>query len=362
MQVTYARARLLLGISTVGSVVTLCVLALALRLPQQYFSTSSTDIVETVKGLTTIYGMYAAVALPFDVLGGYLLGRIFSREVPSLGTFGKRLMRGILAQGCVYVACGVALIEMHVWFGMIGVILMFVILQLLLLSFQLPLAMIVGGLKRTRDGLTGQGVYGTGGITGFPGTETVALPMHWKSLLSSNLRAVMESRRRYAITSGLRRRGVLLAVAWNIVGFALSVVLSGGTGSIASLLSTSLYFSLTSFIGLLVLPKPSQNAVLQVDAAICKAENRDNLLAAIRTLAGIQDDEESRHTAVQFIFHPIPAVSLRTGMSPNGTRQFAAWNVARLAIFLSWAGLSFVSRAVHCNVGRPDVWVLLPCD
>ena len=362
MLVTYARARLCLGITTVGSMVTLCVLALSLRLPQQYFSMSPTNIAETVQGLTIIVGLYAAVALPFDFIGGYLLERVFRRDVPQLGNFASRLVRGIFAQGCVYVACGLALIEMHARFGHFGVFLMFVALQLLLITCQLPLAMFVGGLKRTKDGLTGQGSYGTGGITGFLGSETVVLPMHWKPLLSNKLLNMMENRRRYAIASGLRRKGVVLALAWNIGGFATSVVLASGTGSVASLLTTSLYFSLTSFIGLLVLPKPSQNAVLQLDGAISKDGNRDNVEAAIRALAGIQDDEETRHTAVQLIFHPIPAVSLRTQNPTQNTKQFAAWNAARLAIYLSWAGLSFVSRAVHCNVGRPDVWVLLPCD
>jgi len=362
MQVTYARARLFLGITTVGSMVTLCVLALTLRLPQQFFSMSPTNIADTAKGLTLIFGLYAAIALPFDLIGGYVLERVFNRDVPHLGSFAYRLVRGIIGQGAVYISCGLALIALHTRFGNIGVVIMFATLQLTLIVCQLPLAMFVGGLKRTQDGLSGQGPYGTGGVTGILGSETVVLPMHWKSVLSSDQLNVMESRRRYAIASGLRRNGVLLALAWNIGGFAISVVLAGGTGSVASLLTTALYFSLTSFIGLLVLPKPSQNAVLQTDAGIINSGNRDALVASIRALASIQDDEDTRHSAVQLIFHPIPSVSLRTGMSTNGTRQFAAWNAARLAIFLSWAGLSFVSRAVHCNVGRPDVWVLLPCD
>lgn len=359
---TYARARLFLGITTVGSMVTLCVLALSLRLPQQFFSMSPNNIADTAKGLTLIFGLYAALALPFDFVGGYLLEHIFHRDVPQLGTFVKRLVRGIIGQGVVYISCGLALIEMHARFGNIGVILMFAALQLTLIVCQLPLAMFVGGLKRSQDGLSGQGPYGTGGITGILGSETVVLPMHWKPILSNKLLNVMESRRRYAIASGLRRNGVLLALAWNISGFAVSLLLAGGTGSVASLLTTSLYFSLTSFIGLLVLPKPSQNAVLQTDACVTNNGNRENLVAAIRALASIQDDEETRHSAVQLIFHPIPAVSLRTAQATSHAKHFAAWNAARLAIFLSWAGLSFVSRAVHCNVGRPDVWVLLPCD
>jgi len=362
MQVTYARARLFLGITTVGSMVTLCALALVLRLPQQFCSMSPTNIADTAKGLTIVFGLYAALALPFDFIGGYVLERVLKRDVPQLGNFAYRLVRGIFGQGVVYISCGLALIAMHTRFGNIGVVVMFATLQLTLIVCQLPLAMFVGGLRRTKDGLSGQGPYGTGGITGILGSETVVLPMHWKSLLSSNQLTMMESRRRYAIASGLRRNGVLLALAWNIGGFAISVTLAGGTGSVASLLTTSLYFSLTSFVGLLVLPKPSQNAVLQTDAGVTDNGNRDNLAAAIRALASIQDDEDTRHSAVQLIFHPIPAVSLRTANATSNTKHFAAWNAARLAIFLSWAGLSFVSRAVHCNVGRPDVWVLLPCD
>ncbi len=31
-------------------------------------------------------------------------------------------------------------------------------------------------------------------------------------------------------------------------------------------------------------------------------------------------------------------------------------------LFLSWAGLGGLARAVHCNIGRPSVWVMLPGD
>jgi hypothetical protein len=362
MQVTYARARLFLGITTVGTMGTLCAVALFLRLPQQFFSISPINIAETAKGLAIIVGLYAAIALPFDFIGGYVLERVFNRDVPHLGNFAYRLVRGITGQGAVYICCGLSLIEMHTRFGNIGVIMLFAVLQLILIAFQLPLAMFVGGLRRTQSGLAGQGPYGTGGITGILGSEAVVLPMHWKAVLSSDQLNVMESRRRYAIASGLRRNGLMLALAWNVGGFAISVSLAGGTGSVASLLTTALYFSLTSFVGLLVLPKPSQTAVLQTDAGIINNGNRDALVASIRALAGIQDGEDRRHSAVQLIFHPIPSVSLRTENTLQNTNQLAAWNAARLAIFLSWAGLSFVSRAVHCNVGRPDVWVLLPCD
>ncbi len=33
-----------------------------------------------------------------------------------------------------------------------------------------------------------------------------------------------------------------------------------------------------------------------------------------------------------------------------------------MSLFLSWACFGFLSRAVHCNSGIPELWVLLPCD
>ncbi len=38
------------------------------------------------------------------------------------------------------------------------------------------------------------------------------------------------------------------------------------------------------------------------------------------------------------------------------------WNVARTTLFLSWACGGFLARAVHCNIGRPELWVLFPTD
>lgn len=109
-------------------------------------------------------------------MGGYVLERIFHRHVSQPGPCVKRLIGGNLGQGWVTIGCGLALIKIHSLFGSIGVIVLFLALQLLLLTFQLPLAMLVGGLKRNADGLTGQGPYGTGVITGLPGRKTVVLP------------------------------------------------------------------------------------------------------------------------------------------------------------------------------------------
>ena len=54
-------------------------------------------------------------------------------------------------------------------------------------------------------------------------------------------------------------------------------------------------------------------------------------------------------------------VVVLSAAAPDGPRS-GAWHEARTALFLSWAGLGFLSRALHCGAGRPELWVLLPCD
>ena len=68
------------------------------------------------------------------------------------------------------------------------------------------------------------------------------------------------------------------------------------------------------------------------------------------------------------VFHPIPSVEARLERmrSSGGARplagRLAGWHAARMALYLSWAGLGLLGRAVHCNCGRPDAWVFLPSD
>ena len=78
-----------------------------------------------------------------------------------------------------------------------------------------------------------------------------------------------------------------------------------------------------------------------------------------------QEDELDRGRIVETIFHPVPAPAQRAMAlrypTPEPAR-FIPWRVARLSLFTSWASLSLLSRAVHCNIGRPDLWVMYPGD
>jgi hypothetical protein len=77
----------------------------------------------------------------------------------------------------------------------------------------------------------------------------------------------------------------------------------------------------------------------------------------VAALAGVL----ALHAAVETMFHLIPALSRRLeALSAAEGPRIGAWHAARSALYLSWAGFGFLSRAVHRNSGRPELWALLP--
>jgi hypothetical protein len=82
----------------------------------------------------------------------------------------------------------------------------------------------------------------------------------------------------------------------------------------------------------------------------------------VQEIDHLQDDEPTRPAGVEAIFHPIPSVSARLRAFATERPTTGAWNAARYALYLSWPCLGFLSRAVHCNSGRPELWAMLPVD
>ena len=175
-------------------------------------------------------------------------------------------------------------------------------------------------------------------------------------------------RRVGVLANGSRLRGLLLALGWNTVGFCLAALLSHDVSHVAGLVTCSLWFTLWNFAGLLILPPPSQRGVFSGDAFALrhgtdKPAIKQTLETLIQTLDRDQDDEYTRAQGVETYFHPLPSVERRIALlNTGGAQEIGAWHGARMAIYLSWAGMSFLSRTVHCNCGRPDVWVFLPSD
>ena len=121
-------------------------------------------------------------------------------------------------------------------------------------------------------------------------------------------------------------------------------------------------YTLWSFLGLLVLPTPSRAGVAEVDEGVRQSDTHALLVdETIRKLDAMQDAERERPTMVELVFHPIPSVQARVeGPRSRYIRGFL--DAARTAVFLSAAGLGLLGRAVHCNCGRPALWVYLPSE
>lgn len=187
------------------------------------------------------------------------------------------------------------------------------------------------------------------------------VPKLWLQQLSPAMLAATLARRIVAIESGLRTRGLLVAFAWTVLGFYLASLLpGGGVRSVAQLVTTFCGFTCWSFLGLLILPTVSRQAAYAIDEQVLRRGVPDSLLLeALSEIDRNQDDEPQRPAAIETIFHPVPSVNNRR----SGARGVSgAWHAARMSLFLSWACVGLLSRAVHCNSGRPELWVLLPTD
>ena len=72
------------------------------------------------------------------------------------------------------------------------------------------------------------------------------------------------------------------------------------------------------------------------------------------------DGEHARKPWVEKIFHPTPSTLNRAQKARR--YRWAPWHIARTMLYLSWFSGGLLSRSVHCNVGRPDLWVMTPTD
>ena len=94
---TYARARLWLGVSAVGTFVVLAIAALALGFPRSFLAGFSPSLVGDAAGLARVLALYVVVSLPFDVMGGFVLQRKFGRSTSTFFAY--------LASGCAALRC-----------------------------------------------------------------------------------------------------------------------------------------------------------------------------------------------------------------------------------------------------------------
>ncbi len=378
---TYARARLYLGASAVGTLTVLAGLALLLGLPERWWPTEPGPFVRDVLAWAVAVAVHAAVLAPFDLFAGSLIPRAYGRTAEPLGAFLGRWARGAVLHGVALTAVGALVMAAARAAGGWGAIAAFVALSLALLAGQPWVAAAIAGWRvrrlpvSTATAPLGDGALAydapqphvTGGAYGLPLRTRWVVPGRWSSEPERVALEAQSVRRAWIERSGARDRGVLLALVWNALPLVLVLAVWGAPVAASDVVRWALLATVWSFVGVLVLPTPSRRAVLDADAA-ARAHGVDaaRLTAALERLDLDQDDEPERSAGVETIFHPIPGLRRRTALlasaDPPAASGTSTWHAARVALYTSWASAGFLGRAVHCNLGRPEVWVFLPSD
>ena len=379
---TYARARLWLGITGVGSIVMIAAIALIAGLPQTFLGSSTNFGPNEFLQLSVITGSFMLWIMPLDFLGGFVLPTKFKKSNETFGAWFRGYVVAAFSQALLFLAFGSLIIVSSQIYGTIGgviaitlgIVACFVVRNRMLLNRQAKssecdeklldaLSLIQSWQVFVPKAVVVQhkDIGFTGGVVGIGKYAQIVIPNAWLAFTREQL-ATAIARRAVAINSGSYSRGLLLAFAWNVCGFVLcSLLPAAGLTTVAGFVTTVCAFTLWSFLGLLVLPTVSRNASLKIDQELLQQGTPVELITKTAfSLDQMQDGEPDRSRMIEAIFHPVPNVTSRNRNEP--VKGLAAWNVARTTLFFSWACLGFLSRSVHCNVGRPELWTMLPTD
>lgn len=379
---TYGRSRLWLGITAVGSLVCFAAIALALDLPEKWLESQPGLGKTSFIQLLAVTGIVTAWLTPFDLLGGFVLPISFHKSVKPISLLLRNYVVGILLQGLLFVAFGSLIIAVGHEFGIVGALILVSLFAMVCLiirdkviryralkpnSLSEKLLNATSMAERWETSIPRILVVDhddegfTGGIIGFGKNCEIILPRAWLFFETEQL-AIAIARRAIAVNNGTYTRGLVFAFFWNLVGFGLSYMLPGASvANVAGFVTLLCGFTLWSFLGLLTLPTISRKASSMVDTKLVEKEvSFDLIMRTASSMDRLQDDEPERPTFVETIFHPVPSVRRRK--QHQVVKGLVAWNVARTALFFSWSCLGFLSRSVHCNIGRPDLWLMLPTD
>jgi hypothetical protein len=374
----YGRARLWLGMSAVGTFVTLTILGLLFDLPGRIQQSIATTTWGQACGLFGCVLIYAAIQLPFDLLGGYLLPKQFGRTHPPFARYLISLARGVTAHAAILLLAAMAILLAGRWGGIAGTVVAGLLLSVLLLRGRVVLATLMAPLhltpsepkpNRFGDSLpitmaqsSDEGF--TGAVIGVLRPRSLIVPTRWREVLGADGFEIAVKRRSLAVKTGSWWRGRAVALLFTVAGLSIAAWLVGSTklGTAGGTVELSLWFSLWSFLGLLTLPTLSRRGVIEIDEqAHAEGQTFEALGTTCRRLDDLQDGEPLRPTLVEIIFHPIPSVQNRLE-GPRAQGRIGFWDAARTSVYLSLAGLGLLGRAVHCNCGRPSLWVFLPTD
>lgn len=363
------KARLLTGVACVGTLVSLATTALYFDGPEAVFSNSPSTPAEEFFSFVIFFAAIVILLFPFDFVGGVLLPAAYESSSPPIVAWLRLWSRSVAVQILFYSVSFFFYLQFGREVGALWLIVLFSTLQIILLAGQELIWQIMTANRN--DEISGTTSFVThsdqrfvGGIAGLPGFESILIPEGWKVRLQPSDVKILVTRRHAAVNTGLRLRGIIFAMLWNISCFAVAIVVSGGVVySVVDLLCVFLWFLLFSFIGLIVLPMFNRRGVFALDQQVATNYSPAELQQAICNADRITEQDPDRSASAESIFQPIPCPVRRIQAMADRDRFTAgAWNVARMALFLSWAFGGPLARAVHCNVGRPELWAILPTD
>lgn len=382
----YARSRRILGAAYVGTIVALSSLALLTGAVTTLFGKSDLSPAEWCCNIFVFVFLFGVLALPFD-LAGYWIDRESGRTADSVYDRLHLLSRASCTRGLLFLAICLVLSGAAQAAGLVGMSLAALVMSALMIANQTALAKMYSaiafqkmddehistlplGRHKKPEVLTAwnHDAGFTGGVVGLPGAEQIVIPERWLlSFTRDELRTEL-TRRSAVISTGSRTRGVLLSIAFTVLGvlvcgsltmshFGLALETSAG------LITMSLCFTLWSFLGLLTLPGMSHTAVLEADRlALEQGFSADLVKETISKIDTYLEDDSKQPNSGALNFRSIPSLSQRLSSLGDNSAKGGAWSCGRYAVVLSIIGLGLLGRAVHCNAGRPELWGFPPSD
>lgn len=312
------------------------------------------------------------VSFPFDLLGGYLLPVKYGRSIQSFGDWFLSWIRGAGIQFAYFALNAWSLLGIAGFLGLWGAVGWVAIQMILLGSLQVWVARAIAHFPDKPENDRGRLVLYlenkdktfTGGIGGLPGNEVLVMPGYWKEKFSEKTLKLLLSRRHGAILSKGHGRGFLFAFLWNVLIFTLAGYLAEiSTATFEALCLSFVYFSLFSLLGLFgPLVWLSRKAVYEVDRWVYyKGADADVLRESFDLTNQLRDLPDGQRS-LSAITQPLPTRAERLSNMQTQADLTGGWNSAYLSVFLSWGGLNLFARALPVVAGRPELWVLLPCD
>lgn len=356
-QTLLARRRLALGIANVG----FWVLAASGRL--LWLVIHRVDPWTARADIVVLLAVVMVQAI-FDFIGGFLL---MPPPIAPLGQFFSRWLRGAAAHTLVLGGVGA------LSYGSFCLVGSFAPAMLLAMA---GLALGRGWLLEAVGGVRAAGLAPavervivveaddpafTGGIDGWGAPATSLLPGAWLRDLPAGDVAVESARRRWQIARGLPGRALLLILGWNLLGATVGSFALGldGRAPAGALLLHVCWMTLWTFGSLLILPSLSRRAVFAADRAALDAGQAPQ--EWIGRFPGLVGEDGGANPLVQTIFYPVPSARERLRhLTRPRIAGFVPGNLARNNLYYSWAACTLLGRAVHCNVGRPALWVFPP--